>query len=229
MNQPLQIAIDGPVASGKGEIAARLASELHLLYIYTGAMYRALALASIQRGRSLKDEQEVLQVLHDSKLEIIEPQKNDKYPYKILLNGVDVTERITEQDAAQGASDVGTLPRVRQEMVTIQQQMAAGKRVVAEGRDIAIRVLPQAQLKIYLTASVEERARRRYKQWKEKGIAKTLDETLVDTKSRDQQDMTRSADPLQKASDAWELGTTDMTPDEVVRVIIGELERRKLI
>ncbi len=226
---PLQIAIDGPVASGKGDIAARLASTFHLLYVYTGAMYRALALLCIQSGVPLKDESAVLSLLKKHSIAMSQPPVGSFYPYHITLNGVDVTERITHQDTAQGASDVGSLKAVRAWMVDVQKQIAKDNRVVMEGRDIALRVLPFAQLKIYLTASVEARAKRRYAQWLEKGIQKTFEETLEDTKIRDQQDMNRAVDPLQKMPDAWELDTTEMTQDQVIDTIKRELQKRGCI
>jgi cytidylate kinase len=229
MNAPLHIAIDGPVASGKGDIASRLASKLNLLYIYTGAMYRALALACINHGVSCKDEKRVMNILKTLSIDITPPAAGSKYPYAVLLDGIDVSERITKQDTAQGASDVGVFSSVRRWMVKRQQEMAKGKRAVMEGRDIGLRVLPDARLKIYLTAAVTVRARRRHLQWQEKGIQKTFEETLADTKVRDLQDTTRSVDPLQKLPDSWELDTTDMDQEEVVAVIIEKLKNRKLI
>ncbi len=226
---PLQIAIDGPVASGKGDIAARLAKELNLLYIYTGAMYRALALACIQTGISCKDAVAVKNILRTVRIDIVQPNPTDEYPYKIVLNGNDITVRITKQDAAQGASDVGTLPFVRQWMVAGQQMLADGKAVVMEGRDIGLRVLPHASLKIYLTASQEERAKRRFREWQQRGIIKTFEETLKDTKARDLQDTTREVDPLQKLPDAWELDCTNLTQIQVVDTIKRELKKRNLL
>jgi cytidylate kinase len=229
MNEPLHIAIDGPVASGKGDIASRLATKLHLIYIYTGAMYRALALACINRGVSCKDEKKVMNILKTLSIDIIAPSYGSKYPYSVMLNGDDISDRITGQDTAQGASDVGVIPSVRQWMVKRQKEMAEGRRVVMEGRDIGLRVLPNAQFKIFLTASVSVRAKRRFLQWQEKDIDKTFDETLEDTKMRDLQDTTRDIDPLQKLPDAWELDTTHLTQEEVVTIIIEELKKRNLI
>lgn len=226
---PLQIAIDGPVASGKGEIAGRLARSLGALYIYTGAMYRALALACLKAAVPTKDEAKVVGLLSRLSIDMTTPGEGSQFPYKVLLDGQDVTREIQSQVAAQGASDVGTIPSVRQWMVVRQRAMAQGKAVVMEGRDIAIRVLPDAQLKIYLTASLEERARRRFRQWQKQGLTKTFEETIEDTKIRDRQDMSRETDPLQKLPDAWELDTTDMNPEEVVAAIREELERRNLL
>jgi CMP/dCMP kinase len=226
---PLQIAIDGPVAAGKGDIAARLAQELKLIYIYTGAMYRTLALSCIINNIPLKDQKKVVAHLKMIKIELVEADLNSKYPYKVLLNSKNVTDRIIEQDTAQGASDVGIIPEVRKIMVENQKIIAAGKNVVMEGRDIGLRVLPNAQLKIFLTASVEERAKRRFMQWQEKGISKTYAETLKDTQERDFQDYNRIADPLKKLPEAWELDTTAMTQDEVILAITKELHNRKLL
>ncbi len=225
----LQIAIDGPVAAGKGDIAARLAKELHLLYIYTGAMYRMLALACITDGVSTKEEQGVYVVLSKSSIELARPPKGSVETFIAKLNGTDVTARIMEPDVAAGASDVAVFPNVRKEMVIRQQQIADDKPVVMEGRDIGLRVLPHAQLKIFLTASLEERAQRRFDQWKQKGIVVSMDKVIEETKIRDAQDMGRATDPLQKLPDAWELDSTTMTQEEVVREIVKELTKRKLI
>ncbi len=227
--KPLQIAIDGPVASGKGDISARLAKEFGLVYVYTGAMYRALALACIESEVPLKDQEKVLAMFSKINIDLVDPDQGSEYAYKVLLNGRDVTERVTHPDTSMGASEVGTLPMVRVEMVKSQQKIAENKRVVMEGRDIGLRVLPDAQFKIYLTASVEERAKRRQVQWESKGIVKPFDEVLKETKERDDQDMKRATDPLQKLPDAWELDTTSLNQEEVVAKIKAELERRHLL
>jgi cytidylate kinase len=227
-NQPLQIAIDGPVAAGKGDIAARLSKELNLVYIYTGAMYRALALACVRKGVSFKDTKHVLEVLEHSTFDFGEVDFSTKRTFTILLNGEDVTDDILEQQIAMGASDVSTIPEVRQILVARQKEIAHGKRVVMEGRDIGLRVLPDAQMKIYLTASVEERAHRRFLQWEEQKLNKTFEETLEDTKARDLQDMTRKTDPLMKLHDAWEFDTTGLSQEQVVARIIEEVKKRTL-
>lgn len=229
MTHQLQIAIDGPVASGKGDIAGRLAKELHLAYIYTGAMYRMLALACIEEGISTKDAGAAYKVLQKLSMSLFPPTTSSSHPFVAMLNGTDVTERIFKQDVATGSSNVGVVQKVRQLMVARQQEMARGKSVVMEGRDIGLRVLPTAQLKIYLTATLEERTHRRWLQFKEKGIEKSIDEVLEDTKLRDYQDMTRSTDPLQKLPDAWELDTTGMMQEEVVGRIKEELIKRNLL
>jgi len=226
---PLQIAIDGPVAAGKGDIASRLSKLIHLSYINTGAMYRMLALACIERNVQRKDEPRVLEVLHTVHIDLQPPDIHSQQTYRGLLDGKEVTDRLLDPDVAQGSSDVATLPLVRKEMVVLQKQMAVGRRVVMEGRDIGLRVLPDAQLKIYLTASLEERARRRHDQWMKKGIHKSFDEVLMETKIRDKQDMGRKTDPLQKLPDAWELDTTGLTQEQVIATIINKLEERHLL
>lgn len=224
---PLQIAIDGPVAAGKGDIAARLAKALNVVYIYTGAMYRMLALACIRECVGTKDVPKVLDVLGRITIDLGKP--SGEHAITALLNGEDVTDRIMAPDTAQGASDVATIPEVRAIMVARQQKLAEGKSVVMEGRDIGIRVLPNAQLKMYLTASIEERARRRWEQWKKKGIDKPMAEVIEDTRIRDEQDSSRATDPLQKLPDAWELDTTGMSQDQVIEAIVAELTRRNLL
>ncbi len=229
MRSVLQIAIDGPVASGKGDIAARLAKELKLVYLYTGAMYRSLALACMNRNISTRDKMGVLSVLRSCSIDLVPSSGIDSSACRVLLDGKDVTERITKPDVAAGSSDVAIIPQVRSALVTLQQKMAEGKSVVMEGRDIGLRVLPRAQLKIFLTASLEERARRRFIQWQAKGITKTLKDVIEDTKKRDIQDMHREVDPLQKLPDAWELDTTGLTQDQIIKKIKQELVRRRLL
>lgn len=229
MKQPLQIAIDGPVAAGKGDIAERLAKRLHLIYLYTGAMYRVLALACMRNKIPTTDAPKIVELLNQIQIDFIPQDQNTEHTYKLLLNGQDVTKAIFAQDVAQASSDVSVIPEVRKIMVSKQKILAQGKAVVMEGRDIGLRVLPQSQLKIYLTASIEERTKRRLEQFANKGIKKTYQEVLEDTKKRDEQDMTRSADPLQRLPDAWELDTTSMTQEVVIEKIIQELQKRQLI
>ncbi len=226
MNTILHIAIDGPVASGKGTIAAMLAKRLGVVYIYTGAMYRALALACLRSGIDLADTDKVLEVLNKSQITMEEPSKESVRSFTVRLNGEDVSDVIGTPEVAKATPLVAAISQVRQHMVALQQQMAAKVSVVMEGRDIGLRVLPDAELKIYLTATVEERARRRFSEWQKKGIQKTFDDVLADTKKRDEQDTVRAADPLQKLPDAWELDTTGMSQDQVIEAIIQELQKR---
>lgn len=230
MGEPLQIAIDGPVGAGKSEISARLARELRMTYLYTGAMYRAVALACIRERIAFKDEKNVLPLLQKHTIELIPATSNSVRPVTVLLNGEDVTEQLFRPEVDQGTSDVSTLPGVRAFLVKRQKELARGKRVVMEGRDIGLRVLPDSQLKIYLNASLEERAKRRHAQWLSKGIThKTLEDAVAETKFRDDQDMHREVDPLKKLPDAWELDTTGMNREQVVDAIKKELIRRGLV
>lgn len=227
--KPLRIAIDGPVGAGKSDISARLAKELGLVYLYTGAMYRVLALACYQENVAYKDVNRVLPLLSRYVIELAQPSESSQRPYMVLLNGEDVTELLFTPEIDKGASDVSTLLPVRRFMVKRQQEMAEGKRVVMDGRDIGLRVLPNAELKIYFTASLEERAKRRQLQYQQQGHPMTFEEVLADTQQRDLQDTTRSVDPLQKLPDAWGLDTTGKNQEEVVAAIKQELSRRGLL
>ncbi len=228
--KPLQIAIDGPVGSGKSDISARLAKELGLVYFYTGAMYRAVAYACIQNGIPFKDVHAVTDLLQNIRVELVQPDPESHRAFKVLLDGRDVTESLFQPDVDHGSSDVSTIAEVRAFMVNKQKEMAQGKSVVMEGRDIGLRVLPDAQLKIYLTANLRERANRRYLQWIDRGVTnKTLEDAVTETASRDDQDMHRQVDPLQKLPEAWELDTTGLTQDEVVARIHDELITRNLL
>ncbi len=229
MQKCVQIAIDGPVGSGKSDISARLAHRLGFVFLYTGAMYRALALLCIQQGVDRKDTPRVLSLLSIHTIELVQAASGSKRPYRVLLDAVDVTEKLFVPDIDKGASDVAVLPEVRQYMVKRQQELAVGKNVVMEGRDIGLRVLPNADIKIYLTAKPEERAKRRLLQYQRQGKIISLDEMIADTKARDKQDSTRVTDPLQKLPDAWELDTTGLTQEGVVEVIIDELKKRMLL
>lgn len=229
MKQPLHIAIDGPVGAGKSDISSRLASVLGLTYLYTGAMYRALAWACIAQSVPLDDESRVVSMLRNTTIDLLPQEKERKYPVKVFVNNTEVTRKLFTPTIDAAVPIVSKIQLVRKEMVRRQKQMAEGRGVVMEGRDIGLRVLPNAQLKIYLTASLEERAKRRWEQTKEKGKDKLLSEVLDETQSRDNEDMTRSVDPLQKLPDAWELDTTGMTQEEVVARIKEELVRRNLL
>ncbi len=229
MDNPLQIAIDGPVGSGKSDISGRLAKELGLTYLYTGAMYRALAWICVQEGVSFKDAPNVFPLLTKYPIDLRPPAKDGSHGFAVWVGNTEVTDKLFTPAMSQGSSDVSTIPEVRKFMVARQQELARGKSVVMEGRDIGLRVLPQAQLKIYLTASLEERARRRWDQYKTKDPTKTLAQEIDETKIRDTQDTSRAADPLQKLPDAWELDTTNMTQEQVVEAIIVELKKRNLI
>jgi cytidylate kinase len=229
VSQFLHIAIDGPVGAGKSDISERLAAELGLTYLYTGAMYRALALVCVKEGVAFKDAPKVLSLLSRYTIDLDKPDNESRQAIKVLINGKDVTDDLFTPEMDRGSSDVSTIAQVRAYMVQRQQEMAKGKSVVMEGRDIGLRVLPDAHLKIYLTASPEERAKRRFLQFRNKEIDKSFEEVLDDTRKRDIQDTTREFDPLTKLPDHWELDTTGLSQTEVVQRIKDELKRRNLL
>jgi CMP/dCMP kinase len=221
------LAIDGPVASGKGTLALRLAKELNAFYLYTGAMYRSIALLCIRAGIDLEDGKSVESVLADFNIEYDGEQ--------IILNGEDVTTRLNEPDTASGASVVGVYEKIREALVARQRQIADAKVkngmiVVAEGRDTGTVVFPRADFKMYLTARDEVRAKRRMEQYGKSGTS--LDEYLNEIRIRDERDMGRVVGPLPK--NPAELGyfildNSDLTEKESIDAIKKELKERKLI
>jgi cytidylate kinase len=227
MPQGFAIAIDGPVASGKGTIAARLSMELQALYLYTGGMYRSVALACIKRGLDVTNPEHVISVLGSADIQIVE--------HSIILNGQDVTERIKEADTASGGSIVAVIPHVRKVLVKRQQEIAKeaiekGRIVVAEGRDTGTVVFPDAALKVYLTAAQEIRAKRRLAQYQEPESA--FDKVLAAVKERDERDMGRKLDPLPHNPaelDYVIIDNSNMTEDETLEAIKKELRKRNLI
>lgn len=225
----IQIAIDGPVGSGKSDISSQLAKKINYIYINTGAMYRTAALLCFRNDIPYKDEEKAIKLLKENLINVTEPKNESKRSFRILLNNEDVTEELFTPEMDRGSSDVSTLPSVRLYMVGLQQKLALGKNVVMEGRDIGYRVLPDAQLKIYLTATLQIRTERRYKLALSKGISTTYDAVLKDTQSRDLQDTTRKTDPLKKLPDAWVLDTSDLTQEQVVQQIINQMKNRNLI
>ncbi|MBN2209359.1 MAG: (d)CMP kinase [Candidatus Coatesbacteria bacterium] len=208
----LKVAIDGPCASGKSTIAKLLAQRLGFKLINTGAMYRAVGLLALERGIDPLDEAAVCSILPDIDIDLVGPASSQR----VILNGRDVTERIAQPDVAKAASDASSLLPVRRELVARQQAMAQEGGVVLEGRDIGTVVLKDAECKFYVTASIEERARRRLKDYEGMGIEKALAEVQDELRQRDQNDMTREHSPLKKADDAIELDTTHLTIDQVI-------------
>lgn len=210
------IAIDGPAGSGKSTVARILSKKLGIVYVDTGAMYRTVAYYCIKNGISTTDGQAVEKALKNIKLEVV---MKDEVQH-MLLNGEDVTELIRTAEVGQGASDVGVFVPVRDRLVEIQQEMASQISVVMDGRDIGTVVLPNAEVKIYLNAQVEERARRRLKEFKLAGKSDTLDEVIEQIRQRDHNDMTREYNPLRKAEGAVEIDTTGLTADEASEKIL---------
>ena len=216
------IAIDGPAGAGKSSAAKAVARELGFTYLDTVAMYRTLGLFMMKEGISLDDPQAVLANMPRAEIRVCFQDGVQK----MFLNGEDVSAAIRTPAASEAASRVSVIAEVRREMVKMQQKIAEGSNVVMDGRDICMYVLPNAQLKLFLTASNEERARRRWLELKEKGTEKPYDEVLQEIIERDIRDTTRAASPLQKAPDAVEIDCSDMTLEEVAAQIIRMAKER---
>lgn len=219
----LIVAIDGPAGAGKSTVAKRLAKELGYTYMDTGAMYRAIALKAMRDGADLEDEPGLKRILEQTRIELIDQNGHAK----ILLDGQDVSEQIRTPELSQMASKVSTLRAVRERMVELQQIMGAKGGVVAEGRDIGTVVFPQAEVKIYLDASAEERARRRFKELREQGKPVSQEETLEEMNQRDRRDKERALAPLRRAEDAVLIDSTDRSVEEVMDRIMAEIEKKK--
>lgn len=255
-NFPLQIAIDGPVGAGKSTIAIALAQKLTCLYIDTGAMYRSVALGVAKQALHLTIDQleswlsaylsnpksasitKVLEAWNNENLvselaaefliELERPlkSKSPKHSVIVYLDGEDVSSLIRNNLIAEGASIVSQYPVVREVLVTKQQLMAAGTSVVMEGRDIGSRVLPDAQLKVYLDAAVAERVSRKHKQMLLRGQVSSLATTKRALMQRDNREMRRQIDPLKPTPDALIIDSTRLTPTEVIDTICREVEKR---
>lgn len=224
-SKPFSIAIDGPAGAGKSTVAKAVAAELNAMYLDTGAMYRAFGLYMLRRG-AIKDKRAILAAVDDVDItvEFIDGAQH------IFLGGEDVTEAIREPEVSMAASEISTVPEVRERMVALQRKIAEGHDVIMDGRDIGTKVLPNATLKIYLTASVEERARRRCLELEQKGMPEPYDKVLREMKERDYQDTHRAASPLRPADDAVTVDTTNNTFEESVaeirRLALEAIDRR---
>lgn len=213
----MRVAIDGPAGAGKSSVARLCAQNLGFVYIDTGAMYRAAAVYAIENGIEISADNMTDCVLNKIEIDIA----YDDGVQKIYLCGKDVSERIRMADASVGASNIAVIPSVRLKLVELQRRLAAGKNVIMDGRDIGTYVLPDAEVKIYLTASVEERAKRRYDEMREKGTEADFDKIKDDIAYRDKNDSEREFAPLRQADDAVLVDSSDMTIDEVTERIIA--------
>ncbi len=220
-NNIFAIAIDGPASSGKSTIAKSISKKLGILYVDTGAMYRAVALFCIRKGISTTDEDAVNSVLDEIDMDI---ETIDGIQH-IILKGEDVSDKIRTQEVGQGASDVAVFFNVRERLVEIQRNIAKEESVVMDGRDIGTNVLKDAQYKIYLTASLEERASRRYAEYVAAGENFTLEEVKAQLAIRDKNDMEREHNPLTKAEGALEIDSTNMSIEEVENAILDYVQK----
>ena len=216
--QPIfSIAIDGPAGAGKSTIAKALAERLGAIYLDTGAMYHTVAL--YMHDADINGAESIARAVNDPKIEV--QFVNGKQ--HMLLNGVDVNDRLRTPEASMMASRVSAVPAVRERLVALQREIAAGHAVVMDGRDIGTKVLPNATLKVYLTASCEVRAERRFAELKESNPNLTLEQVLADIVERDYNDAHREASPMYQASDAIRIDTSNMNRDQVVAAIIDLL------
>jgi len=218
-----QIAIDGPVAAGKSTIARLVAAHLGFTYIDSGAMYRALAWAAAQRGLGTADAERAVALLNDIEIRLV-PQ--DGGINRVFVDGVDITDQIRTPEIGQLASELSKYHAVRERMVALQQEMARDGGVVMEGRDIQTVVMPDAEVKIFLLATPEERAERRCKELHERGIEVSYDAVLAELRERDHRDSTRAHSPLKAAPDAVHLDSTSLTIEQVAERVISIVRER---
>ena len=218
----LNIAMDGPVGAGKSSIAKEVAKRLGILHLDTGAMYRAVGLSAIRNGVDLQDEAAVTAHTREISVAVAHSAEGQR----TILGGEDVTGLIRTPEVSMAASTVGKYAGVRREMVAIQQRLAASTPMLVDGRDICVRVLPNAPVKIFLTASAEERARRRWNELQDKPDAPSYEEVLRDLRARDEQDMNREVDPLRPTEDAVIVDTTEMNFEQVVQYILNIVEEK---
>ena len=215
----INIAIDGPSAAGKSTIAKMLAARLGYVHMDTGAMYRCTAFKALNEGISLEDEPQVVAMLDRTDIKLTPDGK-------VFLDGVDVSGVIRTNEISMGASKVSALKEVRAKLVALQQEMAKDKGIIMDGRDIGTVVLKDAEVKVFMTASAEARAMRRYLENQEKGIPSDLEALTKEIEKRDYDDSHREHSPLRKAEDAIELDSSDLTIDEVVARMIDIMNEK---
>lgn len=219
------IAIDGPVAAGKSTIAKKVAEGLGFLYIDTGSMYRAVTLHCLRIGADIADEQAVVKAMHSMQLEVHPPRPGENHGrlFTVLINNEDVSWEIRTSEVTQAVPTVAAHPKVRAALVKQQRAVSKGKDIVMEGRDITYCVLPNADLKIYLTANEVVRAKRHYQQLTEQGEHVNFDDVLTALLKRDSQDMSRKTDPLKVVPEAWVVDSSAETIEQVTARIIAKV------
>lgn len=218
----LNIAMDGPVGAGKSTIADAVASRLGILHLDTGAMYRAIGLTALRRGVPLTDEAALTALCGEVSIDVAYGEKGQI----TLVDGEDVSSLIRTEEVSMAASAISKVAGVRSAMVALQRKLAAQTDMLLDGRDICTRVLPQAKVKIYLTAAPEERARRRWEQLRERGEEVPFQQVLEDLKQRDAQDMGRKVDPLRPAEDAVIVDTTGLAFEASIEKILQVIKER---
>jgi cytidylate kinase len=210
------IAIDGPAGAGKSSVAKRVAQALGYRYLDTGALYRALAWKAMQRGLRPQDTRYIIEMTRETRVEL--QQSNGEQ--RVLVDGEDVTEAIRVPEVGNLASPISAIPEVREILLDWQREFGRQGGIVAEGRDTGTVVFPKADVKIFLTASLDERARRRHKELLERGINISFEQVKLDMEARDQRDSTRHVAPLRPAPDAVLINTDHMSLDEVVEEVL---------
>lgn len=221
-NKKFVIAIDGPVGSGKGTLGVALAKKLNALYFYTGGMYRALALLCLRKKIDLQNQEKVLDILKGSNIYF----ETSITGINVFLDNENINNKIFLPEVTRAVPIISAHPKIREEMVKRQREMTKGQSAVIEGRDAATKVAPDADIKIYLTADLEVRAKRRCKQLFKGNVKKTFEEVLKDTQERDRLDMEREASPLTIAPDADVIDTTNLTVDETVKKAMEKIEEK---
>lgn len=219
----LNVAIDGPVGAGKSTVADAVAQRLGILHLDTGAMYRALGLTALRRKIDIQDEKAVVDLCGSVQISVSH-EADGQHTY---ADGEDVTGLIRTPEVGMAASTVSRYAEVRKAMVRLQQQLAAETDMLLDGRDICTTVLPNATAKVFLTATAEERARRRFLELQQKGLPDTYEEVLKALKDRDRQDMNRPVEPLRQAEDAVLVDSTDLDFEQVVERILEIVEEKR--
>jgi CMP/dCMP kinase len=221
MANKIAIAIDGPAAAGKSTVAKIVANELNYIYIDTGAMYRAITLKALEEANDVHDEEALGKLLDSTEITLIQSDEGQR----VLLDNRDVTLAIRSKEVTNNVSYVAQHSKVRDEMVYRQQRLAKERGVVMDGRDIGTKVIPDAEVKIFLIATVEERAKRRHVENLNKGFSSNLEELKKEIEKRDLIDSERAASPLVKASDAIEIDTTSLSIEGVAEQILIEVKK----
>ena len=217
------VGIDGPAGSGKGTVTKIIANKTGLINVDTGITYRCVALEVLNRNVDLSEEEKIIEIAKSIDIKIENTTEGDI----VFLNGENVTDQIRSKEVTSIVSQVSSIKEVRFEMVEVQRKLAQGKDVIMEGRDICTYVFPNADVKIYLDASIDERARRRYKEMKEKGIDITFEEVRDNIEKRDLNDMSKEVGALKKAEDSIVVDSTSKTIDEVVEEIIEIIKEKR--